>query len=355
MVLCRQSNKVPKSDGRCEKHVVDHVVDTTVLHLTGPKLLRQMSSEESALLGKRKVQDEEDAGDVSSEAGGDSEVSSIQDKSSEAGAKAALSPPSNKVPRVHSPTTAAPRALDAAAAEGDGEGDRSGTPASSIAEDDEGKLREVLEKLKKLVGDDAKMPKALPVLMKAMDASLKPENAAQFLEVVQAAVTSKRMVSQKTRQAFLELFLVMERVKERFGADHQFEVDTVFLKRTHALLFTDDSFVLAKAAGVFQKVITSLPLMKESKAVLSNPRLGLERKQAVLDALETLMLLANLQWAKPTVDVTMKLASDNRLHFPEEQREQLDDMTNKLRAIRNKSALGGGEKKRAAGFPSYSL
>lgn len=100
-----------------------------------------------------------------------------------------------------------------------------------------------------------------------------------------------------------------------------------------AIINTDDTFQLAKAAKALRQVLESM-----TQSVATSKQAA-DAADVAISMLSTLAKYARHPWAKTSVDVVFRVAAQRRLLFTHDQRLALDAWTASLSARRSSAAV----------------
>jgi len=197
-------------------------------------------------------------------------------------------------------------------------------------------LHEALQKITKALTSAKleKSRKALALLIKLMTAEINAENADQFHAAIAFFMTADgtwdRLLgpaAEDRTQTTQLLLLVRERIL-LLGPEEQYRAATwILLGLLRAELLTDDTFEFRRAARSIKEYIVALQAMNEDEETYADK----ERRKAILACLATALRQNLHSWAKPSIEDLFKAATEKRLIFPEDEREELDEMSTKLR------------------------
>lgn len=164
-----------------------------------------------------------------------------------------------------------------------------------------------------------------------------------------------------------QLFQCLAAHRDKFAAEHSFEVGTWAVGEAAFQLLTDDSYLFAGAVKRLQASLVDLEMFVSRVKVeaeagpagdmnLSRPLV--ERRAALLQAMEVAYTQAPKTWTRASVDALFKAMQDRRLLFPDsdDMRGRLDTLTNALRSKRAANALNAQRSKPYGGasFSSWS-
>jgi len=232
-------------------------------------------------------------------------------------------------------TTTSPTGTKKRARQDDKDGKDNTAPATAATKPATLDLKEALQKITRALTSTKveKSRKALALLIKLMTAEISAENADQFHAAIAffmgADGTWDRVLgpaAEDRTQATELLLLVKERIL-LFGPEEQYRAATwILLGLLRAELLTDDTFEFRRAARSIKEYVVALQVMNEEETYADT-----ERRKAILACLATALKQNLHSWAKPSIEDLFKAATERRLVFPEDEREELDEMSTKLR------------------------
>lgn len=206
-------------------------------------------------------------------------------------------------------------------------------------------LTQALEKITKALTSTKveKSRKALSLLLRLFETETNRENASLFHASLAFFMSTEgvwaRLISSnedKTQATKLGK-LIKERIL-LFSEEEQYRAATwVLLCTTRNELLTDDTFEFRRAIRQLKEYIHALPPRLtgsqegEGGGEEGDSYAEKERRQAILACLSTALKQNLFSWAKPSVEDAFSAATERRLLFPEDQREELDEMSTKLR------------------------
>jgi len=161
------------------------------------------------------------------------------------------------------------------------------------------------------------------------------------------------------------LFQCLAAHRDKFAAEHYFEVGTWAVGEATFQLLTDDSYAFAGAVKRLQASLVDLEMFVDRAEAAAGPtgdmnlsRPLVERRAALLQAMEVAYTQAPKTWTRASVDALFKAMQDRRLRFPDsdDMRGRLDTLTNALRSKRAANALNAQRSKPYGGasFSSWS-
>lgn len=235
-------------------------------------------------------------------------------------------------------TTTSPTSTKKRARQDDKDGKDDTEPATTATKPATLDLKEALQKITRALTSTKleKSRKALALLIKLMTAEINAENADQFHAAIAffmaAEGTWDRLLGSAVEdrtQATQLLLLVKERIL-LFGPEEQYRAATwILLGLLRAELLTDDTFEFRRAARSIREYIVALARMNEEEETYADK----ERRKAILACLASALRQNLHSWAKPSIEDLFKAATEKRLIFPEDEREELDEMSTKLRLV----------------------
>lgn len=179
------------------------------------------------------------------------------------------------------------------------------------------KLKVLLEKLVPVLASDAKAPKGMPILLKAVEASLTADTAELFFPCFTAALQSeKRIHTAPMRATFLELGQLFDSKMDCFSKSRQYDVETwVLACVSHNLMFTDDTYRFVRGARRLAQALAALDPYFGPKfqdvfvaVVEVSPGQLTARKAVIVAACETMVHECyKYAWARPSVDSMFKV------------------------------------------------
>jgi|EP00624_Nannochloropsis_granulata_P004244 hypothetical protein len=197
-------------------------------------------------------------------------------------------------------------------------------------------LKEALDKITRALTSAKleKSRKALGLLTKLMAGNMNAENAAQFHATIAFFMatdgTWDRLLgpaAEDREQAVQLLSLVKERIL-LFGPEEQYRAATwILLGSLRSEMLTDDTFEFRRAARNIKEYIVALQAIDDEDETYADK----ERRRAILACLATALRQNLHSWAKPSIEDLFKAATEKRMIFPEDEREELDEMSTKLR------------------------
>ncbi len=205
-------------------------------------------------------------------------------------------------------------------------------------------LHEALQKVSKALvsSKPEKVHKAMELLLKLLTSDMNVENAPQFHAALAFFMASDgawdRLLEERAQTARL-CAVLKERILH-FPPDGQYAAASwILVGQLRADLLTDDTFEFRRATRLIKEYITALQSFAEEKDTFAEK----ERRNAILACLATALRQNLHQWAKPSIEDLFKTATEKRMFFPPEEREELDEMATKLRnAARGLSVNPGG-------------
>lgn len=211
-------------------------------------------------------------------------------------------------------------------------------------------LTEALEKITKALTSTKveKSRKALSLFLRLFETETNRENASLFHGSLSFFMYTEgvwaRLVSSSNEdktQATKLGRLIKEQIL-LFSEEEQYRAATwVLLCTTRNELLTDDTFEFRRAIRQVKEYIHALPPSRTARGQEGgeggegeeegDSYAEKERRQAILACLSTALKQNLFSWAKPSVEDAFRAATERRLLFPEEEREELDEMSTKLR------------------------
>lgn len=197
-------------------------------------------------------------------------------------------------------------------------------------------LEEALDKITRALTSTKleKSRKALGLLTKLMTGNINAENAAQFHATIAFFMavdgTWDRLLgpaAEDRAQAVQLLSLVKEHIL-LFGPEEQYRAATwILLGLLRSEMLTDDTFEFRRAARNIKEYIVALQAIDDEQETYADK----ERRRAILACLATALRHNFHSWAKPSIEDLFKAATEKRMVFPEDEREELDEMSTRLR------------------------
>ncbi|ETV94723.1 hypothetical protein, variant [Aphanomyces invadans] len=199
--------------------------------------------------------------------------------------------------------------------------------------------RETIDKLKRYMLVDKKFAKAATLFGVLLEetCSASPTDKrtlSLLLECLQEVMSAKpeRIHHASYRVVYSALFRVVHKHREtllRASDDVDSDVidNWVLNAVVHNDLFTDDSFMFAKAAKQVAGHITD---RRDEAVSMDNLADVAALDRALLPCLRSLMARHGVAWAKTSVEMVMALCTARRLTFSEVDRKHIDEWTSKI-------------------------
>ncbi|EWM26368.1 hypothetical protein Naga_100031g4 [Nannochloropsis gaditana] len=209
------------------------------------------------------------------------------------------------------------------------------SPPMAVSEPKTLELHEALQKITRALTSPKleKSRKAMGLLTKLLTAEMNTENASQFHAALGFFMASEgvweRLLGPGAEDRALAHALLAA-VRERillFEPSAQYRAASwILVGLLRPELLTDDTFAFRRAARRIREYVTALEKLREGDTLADR-----ERRKAILACLRTALKQNFHSWAKASIEELFKATAEKRLCFPEEEREELDEMATKLR------------------------
>lgn len=205
------------------------------------------------------------------------------------------------------------------------------------------------------------------MLLKLLQAQFSPEDAEDFWATVMVVLREAKHHTDAKPYIMAVMQEIYEK-KSQFPQHLEQHIHAGLLEGlTLNQLFTDDTYMFARASRVIQEEILEISksgeharksqehveCKEEKESNTSDDTLGnyqsvVEWEKAILmNALEVMYSRYKLPWARASIDMVFRSATEQRMHFHPEQRRQIEIWANTMRARRDNnvsqsSTMGAG-------------